>query len=279
MAAFINENYISIKVNGQKGIGAEYKQKFNVVGYPTVLLLNTGGEEIERLFGWSNEPEIYFQTLVDYTNGVNTIEELLTRYKTQPDNIEHTYRVARRRLDRGERGLTRPYYEKILALDPDDTYGYRAESVGVLAILDLYEHGDEQPLINLLRGNQDAEQLRKGYDTLIRFYKNKAFKEKVLAAYDSVIAKLPEDTGFLNGYAWYVYEQKIAGRYEHAIACAEHALTIEPDKAYIWDTLAWLEYETGQTEKAIAHMEKARTLDPDRQYYSDNLEKMQKKTE
>ncbi len=279
MAAFINENYISIKVNGQKGIGAEYKRKFNVVGYPTVLLLTADGEEIERLFGWRNEPEIYFQTLVDYTNDVNTIEYLLTEYKAHPDNIEHNYLVARRRLDRGERGLTRPYYEKIIALDPDDTYGYRAESVGMLAVLDLYEHGDEQPLTDLLRGNQDAEQLRRGYDTLIRYYKAKAVKEKVLAAYDSVIAKLPENSGFLNGYAWYVYEQRIAGRYEHAITCAEQALAIDPDKANIWDTLAWLEFETGEKDKAIAHMEKARALDPDRQYYSDNLEKMLKTAE
>ena len=279
MAAFINEHYISIKVNGQKGIGAEYKKKFNVVGYPTVLLLNSDGAEIERLFGWRNEPEIYFQTLVDYTNGVNTIEKLLTEYQAHPDNIERNYRIARRRMDRGERGLTRPYYEKILALDPDDTYGYRAESVGVLAVLDLYEHGDEQPLMDLLHGNRDPEQLRKGYDTLIRYYKAKGIKEKVLSAYDSVIVNLPENTGLLNGYAWYVYEQKIEERYEHAIACAEQAITIEPDKANIWDTLAWLEYETGQTQKAIAHMEKARALDPDRQYYSDNLEKMQKTAE
>jgi len=274
MADFINDNYISLKVNGQEGIGAEYKNKFNVVGYPTVLLLTAGGEEVERLFGWQNEPETYFQLLVDYTNGVNTVEDLLDDYAAQPDNIEQNYRVARRRMDRGERWLTRPYYEKILVLDPEDQFGYGIEAKGTLAVLDLYEKDDDHPIRSLLRGNRDAVQLTKGYDVLIRYYKHKEEGQKVLGAYDSVLTYLPDDTGFLNGYAWYVYEQKIEARYAHAITCAENAVRIKPEKANIWDTLAWLEYETGQTEKAIVHMEKACALDPEREYYAENLASM-----
>ncbi len=274
MAEFINANYISLRVNGQEGIGAEYKKQFKVVGYPTVLLMTADSEEIERLFGWRNEPDVYYQTLVDYTHGVNTVESLLADYNAQPENIEQNYRIARRRMERGERWLTRPYFEKILALDPDDKFGYHGEAKETLAVLDLYESEDDQPLLRLIRASTDPEKLQKGFDVLIRFYKHKTADQKVLTTYDTALVRLPEDTGLLNGYAWYVYEQKIAGRYDHAIACAEKAVKLNPDKANIWDTLAWLEYETGQKDKAIAHMEKAMALDPDRVYFAENLAKM-----
>ncbi len=51
VANFFNENYISLKVDGEKGEGPSLIKKFKVTGYPTLLYLNAKGEVIEHITG------------------------------------------------------------------------------------------------------------------------------------------------------------------------------------------------------------------------------------
>jgi len=116
MSEYINEHYISTRINGGKDPGKEYKKKFNIRGYPTVLLLNPDGTEIDRIFGWDGKKQKYFQTLVDYTNGKNTIRDILSQLEKKPDDIDLNYRMAKKRAGRDELNLAKPYFETILNL-------------------------------------------------------------------------------------------------------------------------------------------------------------------
>ena len=52
---------------------------------------------------------------------------------------------------------------------------------------------------------------------------------------------------------------------------AEKALKMNPDAAYIWDTLGWLYFAAGIRDNAIDAMKKAITLDPQKKDYRKNL--------
>ena len=66
---FINTEFVSLKVDGEKGEGPELMKKFGVPGYPTIILFNQDGEEIDRLVGFDGNRDNYFQTLKDYLEG------------------------------------------------------------------------------------------------------------------------------------------------------------------------------------------------------------------
>jgi len=274
MIKYIHSQFIATKINGKEGKGKEYRKEYEVKGYPTVLLLNPDGTEIDRLFGWNGDKEKYFKILMDYANNKNTIGDLTNRQEQAPDDVEVNYLLAKRRADRYEMQLANPYFENILRLDPDDKFGYQMESKTNLAIFQLQSEGDDKPLQEILANSEDQDQLNRGFNDLIRYHRRNDNQEAVLKTYDKALKKLEASAGFLNGYGWYIYESRIKDRYDHAIKLTKKAIEMQSDAHSIWDTLSWLEFEAGQIDKAIEHMEKCLELDPTSDYYLKNVQKM-----
>lgn len=49
--AAINDNYVSLKLNAEKGEGIELSKRNNVGGFPTFLFVDIKGKEIGRIIG------------------------------------------------------------------------------------------------------------------------------------------------------------------------------------------------------------------------------------
>lgn len=263
---------MAIKINGQKGEGKELTKKFHIRGYPTVVLLDNQGDEIDRLCGFQNtEKEAYFQRLKDYTNDKNTIADLLNRIDSDPANLNLQYQMAQKYTGRWELAKAIPYFEQVLELDPDDQFGYQEDAKGYISVQTLYDSGNDRPLIELLEKSTNDERVAKGYEVLIRYYKSNKMKDDVLTAYEKVLVRFPENASFMNGFAWHIYENKISSRYNEGLEMATRAVNLKPDGAHIWDTLAWMEFEMGMLDSAIVHMRKAVLLEPDNEYFINNL--------
>ncbi|MCB1050977.1 MAG: thioredoxin fold domain-containing protein [Acidobacteria bacterium] len=50
--AFVSEKMIAVKVDAEKGDGPEFAKKYQVQGYPTLLILNSKGEVVDRYLGF-----------------------------------------------------------------------------------------------------------------------------------------------------------------------------------------------------------------------------------
>jgi len=272
---YFNTHFINIKINGQEGAGKDYKAKFNVRGYPTVLFFQSNGLEIDRICGYNGDKSLFYQTVLDYVDGKNTLGSMLAQVNQSPDDVAANFFLARKYIGRWESAEAQPYLEKVLELDPRDAYGHNEECRGYIAVYILRTTGDDQPLIHLLDHSSDQAHLEEGFNALIRYYQQKEMQAKLFRAYEQAIQKLPENTDFMNGYAWYIYEQKAKDRYEQGIGITRRALQIKPEAANIWDTLAWLEFDNGQIDLAIEHMKKAVELAPQKSGYLENLKKME----
>jgi tetratricopeptide (TPR) repeat protein len=140
------------------------------------------------------------------------------------------------------------------------------ESKATLALNHLFTENDDKPLNEILDVATDPVLLNRGYNVLIRYHSRNNNQEAVLNAYEKAFTKLEENAGFFNGYGWYVYENRIKDKYEHAIKLTKKALDLEPEAHSIWDTLAWLKFESGDIDKAIEYMEHCIKLDPEAKY-------------
>ncbi|MBX2872908.1 MAG: thioredoxin family protein [Saprospiraceae bacterium] len=58
LGSFFNKNFISYKVDAEKGNGANLAQIFNVKAYPTLLFLNDKGQVLERKEGAAYHSEL-----------------------------------------------------------------------------------------------------------------------------------------------------------------------------------------------------------------------------
>ncbi|NIM16010.1 MAG: thioredoxin fold domain-containing protein [Candidatus Aminicenantes bacterium] len=95
---FKKENYVLIKVNPEKDRAAE--NKFKVYSYPTLVIFNAKGNEIDRILGYQSTEELV-KALEDLKKGIGTLEDLLNRYKkVKEKKTKETFGLMFRILDK-----------------------------------------------------------------------------------------------------------------------------------------------------------------------------------
>ncbi len=94
--SFITKNFISIHaVQGEKAGDAIYK-KFAVTATPTILLLDSKGREIDRVFGYYPPPEGIHEHLKNSLKGIDTFVSLKNAYENNPEDILAAFKLAKK---------------------------------------------------------------------------------------------------------------------------------------------------------------------------------------
>jgi thioredoxin-related protein len=273
---FINTKFVSLKVDGEKGEGPELMKKFGVPGYPTIILLDQNGEEIDRLVGFDGKKDNYFQTLKDYLEGKNTLKDYLSRIENESDNIELNYDIATKFLYREEPDKALKYYQRVVEFDPSNAKGHKDEAQYQIASTKMEINDDPQSLQEFIKNSTDEGYVKRAYSSLTRYYRKHENIEKLIATHEDCITRFPKSASMMNAYAWDIFRMKASEYYARGIEVAKKALELEPDAAAIWDTLGQLEFEAGNVAEAIEAMQKAADLEPDTESFKDNLERYKK---
>ena len=264
-----------MKIDGEKGEGPELMKKFAVPGYPTVILLDKDGNEIDRIVGFGGDKDEYIKTLADYSKGINTFTSLVGQLAEAPNNVDLLYKVARKNLERNEDSTAHGLFTQILNLDPADEKGYQGESQYRTSVYQLRRHDNPAPINAFLDEAKATDYLAPAYSRLARYYAKSEMQDKMFATYERGIQALPDNANFMNGYAWYIFEKEVAGKYTRGVEVAKMAVEAAPKAHYIWDTLAQLENARGNTSAAIEAIEKAIELAPDQASYKKLLKEYQ----
>ncbi len=91
-------------------------QKYKVQGYPTIVLVNDDGSEIDRIGGYL-EPDEFLETVENYLNDRETLKDYLRRADTNA-TIEVNYILANKYSDRGMNDEALSYFKKVIEADP-----------------------------------------------------------------------------------------------------------------------------------------------------------------
>jgi thioredoxin-like negative regulator of GroEL len=108
--------------------------RYGVRSYPTLLLLDPGGSEIDRHVGFL-PPEEFVAAVVRSLAGVGTLEDLRDRLAATPDDLELMYRVAEKHMYRGQYDLASTYFQELIRRDSENLQGLAAVSVYRLAYM------------------------------------------------------------------------------------------------------------------------------------------------
>jgi tetratricopeptide (TPR) repeat protein len=125
---YFTDEVILAKVHAEQDtlLAAEH----HISGYPTAVLLDGDGEEIDRIVGY-REPEEYIQILRDYRKGVGTLADLLNRAETEEDRSLY-FEIADKYKYRGGSDRALAWFERVIdAGDPMDSLS--GESRGAMA--------------------------------------------------------------------------------------------------------------------------------------------------
>ncbi|MBI4364868.1 MAG: tetratricopeptide repeat protein [Candidatus Latescibacteria bacterium] len=96
--------------------------RYRVLGYPTVLVLNEKGEEIDRVVGYYRAPEFMSQ-VEDYLAGRNTLASMIAEEPARKDDAEFVYKLGDRFADHGRFDEARIRLLRFVELDPKNRSG------------------------------------------------------------------------------------------------------------------------------------------------------------
>jgi len=242
-----------------------------VPGYPTMLILTAEGKEIDRIVGFNGNQDEYFQNIKDYSEGRNTLQDLLTRHLKDSNNVNLNYEIANKLNDRGDGQTALRFYQKVLALETDQQSELYLNSAFNLAEYYAYDENNPDPLRQFARKCTNDQQKYIAYSSLAHYYDRKQDQANAIQTYEEAVNALPDNPALMNGYAWFIFQKRVKDKYQRGITLARKAVEIEPRADSIWDTLGQLLFEAGYVEEAIAAMQQAVDLAPEDSSYRENL--------
>lgn len=267
--AFLRERFVAIQVDGERGEGPDLVKRYHVVGYPTVLVLDAQGREIDRVFDALPEP-LFVKTLASYLDGTGTVAELERRLAAQPKDLALRFEVGSRYAVRGSKARAVTHLVDVVMADFDGRLGLAPKA---LILLGKYL---------FLRGQNDAalarrllEKLRTHYAAspeakeagmaLAIAYARLGEEVKAMSLLQQRIEREPTRGGGYNALAWFYFrEKKDTGR---AVATARAGLHRAPRSHGLWDSLAEFLFSSGDVTGALDAARRALGLAPKDEYY------------
>lgn len=64
----VNEKFVSVKINFEKGIGVDLAMKYRVRGYPTLLFFTPQGQLVGRVVGYNSDPADWMEEVGEMLN-------------------------------------------------------------------------------------------------------------------------------------------------------------------------------------------------------------------
>ncbi len=109
---FANDNLISLKIDAEKGSGPEQKEKYRVRGYPTIIILDNSGNELDRIIGYL-PPDNFLKELNRIKNGTNTLSDLQLKYSENSNDIAIQLDLAKKYIDLNVKDSAKKYLDDI----------------------------------------------------------------------------------------------------------------------------------------------------------------------
>lgn len=113
------------------------KERYQMAGYPTVIVMNSAGREIDRIYGYA-PPDEFVSTIRDYLQGKNTLGDLEKKFAAEPE-AELAFRLAEKYEGRRMYEEAAKHYNKVIDLDPEDEKGNSDDALFGLAWLKVRE--------------------------------------------------------------------------------------------------------------------------------------------
>ena len=114
----IANKYVWLKLNTEtEEDGKRLQQEFAILTYPTTMILDSKGEEVDRIGRFLPAAE-FTETVQSAARNPGSMAALRRAVEEQPDSVEVHYALAAKLLDENNYAKAQPEFEKVIALDP-----------------------------------------------------------------------------------------------------------------------------------------------------------------
>jgi thioredoxin-related protein len=242
-------HWVKLRIDAEKADGPDWAKRFHVSGFPTLILLNSQAEEIDRVSGYLPMPT-FLETFLNYEKGIGTLDALQEQLAEFPDQLEIKMQVAQKFDDRGQWDRCEELLHEILETDPTNTSGVADDAAAAVAMAQFRQSSDVKVLEALLTTWPGIEAGPQIYNMLVGMAAQAGEIERVKVLLDRSIQDYPNHPEVLNAYAWMAAEQN--WDLPTALEVAQRAVALSDSSANVLDTLSEIYFRMGQKDEALA---------------------------
>jgi len=270
LGSFFNNEFIAFRVTPSDETWKEMRAKFEIRGTPTVVLLKSDGEELDRINGFSGTDE-FIGSVKEYLAGNNLLSTFIAQVEQNPDDAKANFELGKKYSSRWEDEKAYPYYAKTVELDPDDTMGFNTESKLRIAqhMIGSQENPDPAPLLKFIAENTNEDFMIESYSSLARYYQYAKETDKIMPLWEELLAKMPDSPAVMNEYAYNVFSLEDESLYDKAKDQAERALASGDEDQLFMSHYNIIRYYRlmEDNETAVAMYERAAQNVPDEAFF------------
>jgi TolA-binding protein len=140
-STFTSQNVIDLSadmvfVKAEASKDTLIRDKYNIAGFPTIILFKSSGEEIDRIYGYV-PADTFVNIIQNYLQGKNTLSDLEKKFQSDSSDVNLAFQLADKYESRRAYDQASSYYQKVVELDQDNQKGKAAEALYSLASLDV----------------------------------------------------------------------------------------------------------------------------------------------
>lgn len=133
---FFSDEMVLAKIDAEQD--TILRKSYNVSAYPTMVMTDRDGEEIDRIVGYVDAEEL-IQTLRDYAQGIGTLDDLLRKADTTTDRLLFL-KIADKHKYSGGQEEAKAWFQRVIA-EGEPTDSLSGESR--LSLADMYRRAKQ----------------------------------------------------------------------------------------------------------------------------------------
>jgi thioredoxin-like negative regulator of GroEL len=128
----LNGRFVFLRVNAE--VDTATANRFKISGYPTVVLLEKAGNEVDRILGY-HPPAEFAETIESYLEGRGTYWALEKDNREKPNDPKTIYLMGKKQAERGNIADARAQFARVLSYDKKNDSEFADDAQFQLALL------------------------------------------------------------------------------------------------------------------------------------------------
>ena len=169
-------------------------KKYGVSGYPTVILFESDGEEIDRIVGYA-PPREFLKTVKSYLRGKGTLADLENKLRDDPSDIDILFQLGQKYQDRGKFEEALVHYQNIMTLDPENRGGKTDGALYQIGVIHRRQKDNQKAIEKfkeLIQRFPESEKRISAEEYIPYIYTQMGDSAKALMLYEKILVDHPD---------------------------------------------------------------------------------------
>jgi thioredoxin-related protein len=203
---YLKENFYSLKLDAEAPENIEFVKKYRVTGYPTLIITDPKGNEINRIVGFYDEKPAYYVDLIEsMLQGKENFDAYKQDYLLHPDSMELVAEIAGKLFSKDEYGFIREFALLIKEKTTDEKIRFEANLYEAVADARDNQVQSSRGLLEILNKDKDLLSFYKEIvlSELIEFYKEQPDSFELFNY--QLLAMHPDNDYYTRDFLEYLY--------------------------------------------------------------------------